>query len=123
MAYLRGDVYIWADFIRVHFWDAAGHDWWEESGWGEHQLELEQAAARSEANDATRPGGVSLRQEVADAYVMMRLAELIDEGRAVEAIDRALELGGGNFGCAALQERAARLREVMAAEPSNRGER
>lgn len=116
MSYMRGDVYIWADGERVHFWAADGEDWWEESGWAEGRT------TRSASGSGGPPAasGVCLRQEVADAYAMMRLAELVDAGTVRATIDRSLALGGGNCGCAALVLHAERLRHAL--EPLRPGE-
>jgi len=113
---MRGDVYIWSDGERVHFWSADGHDWWQEAGWAEGRTLP--GSPEAEAESAIVAGGVSLRQVDTDAYVLMRLAELVAEGRAVEAIDRALERSGGNFGAIALGLYAERLRDALHSMPT-----
>ena len=50
-------------------------------------------------------------EAIMDEYVMMRLAELIESGRAADAIDRAMR--HGNFGGEALAARAVALREAI----------
>ncbi len=107
MSYMRGAVYIWADDKRVHFWAADGEDYWQESGWG---LDAQESARSAEDSEA-QPSGVSLQQDVADAYVMMRLAELIEEDGVDAAIDRALQ--SENFGCNALRERSEAIRAAL----------
>ena len=108
MSYMRGAVYIWADDTRVHFWAADGEDYWQESGWGLHAQE----SARSAEDSDAQPSGVSLQQDVADAYVMMRLSELIEENGVDAALDRALQ-EQGNFGCRALHERSEAIRAAL----------
>ena len=83
MSYMRGDVYIWADGERVHFWAADGEDGWEESGWAEGRATRSSLGAGGPASAS----GVCLRQEIADAYAMMRLAELVDAGALGATID------------------------------------
>lgn len=73
MAYIRGRNYIWRDDERVHIWAAEGDDGWKESAWAE---EVQPVGTPAEA----APSGVGIRQEVADLYVVMRLAQLIQEG-------------------------------------------
>ena len=101
MSYMRGDIYIWADSTYVHFWAREGYDGWDEAGWHDPT----QAAGAS---------GVALPQAVADEYVVMRMAQMLDEGCVVAAIEQALEKFRGNGGCLALAEHAWVLREAAA---------
>src|SRR5262245_38414072 len=101
MSYMRGDIYIWAGYTSVHFWVRDGYDGWDEAGWHD--------PAR-----ATRASGVALPQVVADEYVVMRMAEMLDEGCVGAAIEQALEKYQGNGGCRALAGHAEILREVAA---------
>ena len=101
MSYMRGDIYIWAGDTSVHFWVRDGYDGWDEAGW----------------HDPARPtgaSGVALPQRVADEYVVMRMAEMLDEGCVVAAIEQALEKYRGNGGCRALADHAEILREIAA---------
>lgn len=89
MAYLRGNTYIWSDGRRMHVWVADGDDGWKESGWAE---------------GLTSSGsGVAITQDAMDEYVMMRFAELIQEGAACTAAERAIGAHHGNGGCMALE--------------------
>ena len=117
MSYMRGDVYIWADGERVHFWAADGEDGWEESGWAEGRATRSSLGAGGPASAS----GVCLRQEIADAYAMMRLAELVDAGALGATIDRSWALGGTKFGCAALGRHAERLRDTLEPLPLGAG--
>jgi hypothetical protein len=102
MSYLRGDYYFWADERRMHFWAVDGEDYWADSGWGEVA-----AARHAEAGgDDTAPGpsGVGLPHEAVDDFVMLRLAELVQEGEVAAVVARALDRAGGNFGATALGE-------------------
>ena len=99
MSYMRGDIYIWANGTHVHFWAREGYDGWDEAGW-------------HDSTQATDASGVALPQAVADAYVVMRMAQMLDEGCVVDAIEHALEKFSGNGGCRALAAHAEGLREA-----------
>jgi hypothetical protein len=103
VSYLRGEFYIWSSDTRTHFWVAAGDDGWRESVWAEHR-------AAEAKPDSGGPSGVGVPQHIADAYAVMRFAELVDRHELGRAIDRALELGRGNVGCDSLQRHAGLLR-------------
>ena len=93
MSYLRGEYYLWRDDEdRTHFWAQDGYDRWDETIWGET------------TTDEAQPSGVALPQSIADAYVMMRLAQLIREGRVATAAADAIARGEGNFGAKDLVE-------------------
>ena len=104
MAYIRGANYIWHDDERVHFWAADGLDNWRDSGWIEDVQAPETARPT-----AGGPSGVALSQDVTDLYVVMRFAELIQQRRVREIVERALADYGGNGGCLALRELARPL--------------
>jgi hypothetical protein len=106
MAYLRGETYIWSSEHHTHFWAAHGDDGWRESGWGEHHLA---AASQHELE----PGGVMVRQDAVDAFVIMRFAEILRERRLDEALDAATKLGGTNAGCEALLRHAPQIRAAF----------
>ncbi len=111
MAYMRGQNYVWRGCDGVHFWSAEGYDGWDESGWAQAHAE------RSEASDGEilrKASGVGVPQAVADAYVMLRLAQLLDEGRAADILDAALVHGGDNVGAMALHVWSSRLRTAFA---------
>ena len=74
MAYIRGANYIWHDDDHVHFWAADGLDNWQESGWIE-----DVPSKTTEGGDEVGPSGVALDQAVADLYVVMRFAELVQQ--------------------------------------------
>ena len=108
MSYMRFPTYIWHDHERVHFWIPDGADEWEESGWGHAMRESTDLESATDA----RPGGVGVPQDVVDAFVMMRVAELVRDGLVDTAIDRALAQAG-NFGSLALVERADAIRQAL----------
>jgi len=59
------------------------------------------------------PSGVAISQDVADLYVVMRVAELLKQGRVREIIERAISDDGGNGRCLILRKLApALLRSV-----------
>jgi hypothetical protein len=101
MSYMRGDMYIWADDTFVHFWARDGYDGWDEAGWYDPSL-------------GSSSSGVALPQTIADEYVVMRMAEMLNEGGVNDAIEQALAKYRGNGGCFALAEHAAVLREMAA---------
>ena len=98
MSYMRGDIYIWADSNHVHFWAREGYDHWDEAVW------------HGRTSNA-KASGVALPQSVADEYVVMRMAEMLDEGSVTVAIEHALEKFTGNGGCSALAAHAELLRQ------------
>jgi hypothetical protein len=51
------------------------------------------AASSAQNGEAS---GVGLRQEIADAYVVMRLAELVAEQRIGAVVEAAVAMCGGN---------------------------
>jgi len=67
MSYMRGDIYVWADSNHVHFWAREGYDHWDEAVW-------------NGLTSTAKASGVALPQSVADEYVVMRMAEMLDEG-------------------------------------------
>ncbi|MSQ48137.1 MAG: hypothetical protein EXR78_07080 [Deltaproteobacteria bacterium] len=99
MSYMRGDIYIWADSVNVHFWSRDGYDSWDDAVW-------------NSPDRAPGAYGVALPQVVADEYVVMRMAEMLNEGCVVTAIEQALRKFSGNGGCLALAEHSGVLREV-----------
>jgi hypothetical protein len=81
MSYMRGHFCLWSDGERLHLWAVDGYDGWDDSIWAE--------GVRSDRETAgERTSGVALPMDVVDELVVMRLAEIIDEKRLVDAIDR-----------------------------------
>ena len=105
MSYMRGACYIWRDDGRVHIWAEDGYDGWADSDWaeGREQTPTPDSAQHGGAS------GVGIRQEIADGYVVMRLAELVAEQRIGAVVESAVATFGGNGGCLALQKLAAAL--------------
>ena len=91
MAYMRGSFYLWQDDVTIHLWSRNGYDGWDQSVWNE--------TVDSTVAEANRASGVAIPPGVADEFVVMRIAQLIDEGKLSEAIDRAIHKWGGNGGC------------------------
>lgn len=113
MSYMRGNNYIWYDGENLHIWVADGYDGWDQSGWytgvtGKEPLDEE------ESDSAVKPSGVMISESVLDEFVMMRLAQMIEEGKALEAVKRAISKWSGNGGCIALNKYAAQLEAVLA---------
>ena len=117
MAYMRGDYYLWTDESGLHLWAADGYDAWDIAGWhliddeDDHPL-VSPAHIQDGENTAS---GVSIHQEIMDEYVMMRLAEMIDEGLVTQAIERAVDpnLRGGNLGGRMLEKNAEMLKTEL----------
>ena len=105
---MRFPTYIWHDHRRGHFWIPDGADEWEESGWGHAMRASTDAATPADAG----PAGVGVPQEIVDAFVMMRVAELVRDELVGTAIDRALARAG-NGGSLVLVERADAIRELI----------
>jgi hypothetical protein len=106
MSYMRGDYYVWHDGDNVHLWAANGYDDWDNAVWA-CDLEGNRHPDRSNAS------GIAIAEAVLDQFVMMRLAEMIEENLVDDAIDRALENYKGNFGCYALAQNAAQLKACL----------
>jgi len=116
MSYMRGGCYIWRDDERVHVWIDDGYDGWRESTWAHGRTQRSAHAGRQEATS-----GVGIRQDTADAYVVMRLAELVAEQRIAATIQSAVATFVGNGGCLALERLSARLTatlEVIGSDPA-----
>ncbi|MGZ8397466.1 MAG: hypothetical protein ACXWWN_00365 [Gemmatimonadales bacterium] len=113
MSYIVGRQFVWLDATHLHIWSAEGYDGWDESSWAQ---DFEPPGDRRSAAFGL-PGGVSLRQKVADEYVIMRMAELVATGELGAVIDRALANHGANSGCQALIQHASSLRAALAQVP------
>ncbi len=57
--------------------------------------------------------GTSISVEAMDAFVMMRVAEIIYESKVDEAVDNALGKFGGNTGAQMLKKNAEQLRTML----------
>ena len=109
MSYMLGRQYLWGDGTHIHIWSAEGYDGWDESSWARG---FDPPTDRRSAAFG-RPSGVSVRQKVADEYVVMRMAELMATGEFSAAVDRALGNHAGNPGCKALADHAPSLRAAL----------
>ena len=108
MSYMRGPCYVWRDDERVHVWADDGYDGWDDTSWAEGR-----AGSRVPSSMTGDASGVGLRQEIADAYVVMRLAELVCEQRISAVFEAAVANFGGNGGCLALERLAATLGKTL----------
>ena len=106
MSYMRGENYLWSDGSRLHIWVADGRDGWDESIWASD----EEGKRREERLNA---GGVSISEGVMDEFVMMRVAQMIEQNLVEEAVTRAVAHNGGNFGCEALAKNAEKLKTII----------
>jgi hypothetical protein len=106
MSYMRGNFYLWRDGERLHLWAADGYDGWDDSIWAE-TLRVDCKTTDERAS------GVALPMDIVDELVAMRLAEMIDEKRFADAIDRAVARSFGNGGCLSLAAKAADLKAAL----------
>ncbi len=106
MAYMRGDYYLWSDGDNLHIWVADGYDSWDEAIWA-----VDDDGKRNA--DRLNASGVSIPERVMDAFVMMRLAQMIDEGLVGEAIDRVIGEYGGSGGSSLLAKNTQKLKAAL----------
>jgi hypothetical protein len=105
---MRGDNYIWSDGSGVHFWSANGRDYWEVTGWHVDDDEHIREEHQDEKGEVTA-SGVYLPNDIVDQFVLMRFAELFEEGRFPEVLKMLQE---GHFN-PYHKEQAARLGKVV----------
>lgn len=98
MSYMRGDNYIWSAGEQLHIWVADGYDGCDQAVWAADESE-KRRKGRENAS------GVGNYEGVMDEFVMMRFAQMIEEGMVEEAIDRAVARSGGNFDCEVLAKK------------------
>ena len=102
---MRGDHYIWCDSDNfIHVWVRDGYDGWDacyEGEEGERHPDWENAS------------GVSLSLDVMDEFVVMRLAQLLRDGRVCAAIDRVVGTGSTNSGALDLVYNAEKLKAAL----------
>ena len=110
---MRGDTYIWHDWENVHLWAADGKDGWDQSVWYTGVTGKE-PSEEEECDPDVKASGVMISESVLDEYVMMRLAEILQEKKAREVIKRAVSKWSGNGGCLALDKYAQQLEAVFA---------
>lgn len=113
MSYMRGDNYIWHDGENLHLWVADGKDGWDQSVWytgvaGKEPID------EDEGDPDVKASGVMIPESVLDEFVVMRLAEMLQEGKAREAVSRAVSKWSGNGGCLALNKYAGQLEAIFA---------
>jgi hypothetical protein len=102
MSYMRGDTYIWHDGENVHLWSADGKDGWDQSVW-DTGITGKGPSDEEESDPDVKASGVMIPESVLDELVVMRLAEMIQERKAGEAVKRAISKWSGNGGCLALK--------------------
>ncbi len=106
MAYMRGNYYLWSDGDNLHIWVADGYNGWDEAVWA-----VDDDGERSA--DRLNASGVSIPEKVMDAFVVMRLAQMIDESVVGKTIDRAVSECGGNFGSLLLVKNTQKLKAAL----------
>lgn len=113
MSYMRGNNYIWHDGENLHIWVADGYDGWDQSVWYTGVTGKE-PPDEEESDPGVKASGVMISESVLDEFVMMRLAQMIEERKELEAIKRASSKWSGNGGCIALNKYGAQLEAVLA---------
>jgi hypothetical protein len=103
---MRGDHYLWSDGTNLHVWVADGYDGWDQAGWAVDEDD-------KRAKDRIKASGVGIPEKIMDEFVVMRLAQMIDEGVINDAIDRAVSHNRGNAGCMTLEKNAQKLKEAL----------
>jgi len=114
---LEGDYYLWHDVSGLHIWASDGYDGWDEAGW--HRVDdgkdypVQPTHLKDGENNAS---GVSIHQEIVDEYVVMRLAQMIEEGIVDATIERASEapsFRGSSRLQRVLQGKAPQIKEAL----------
>lgn len=105
MSYMRGEHYVWSDGDRLHVWVADGYDGWDDSVW--------LVGGGKPGEGRSQASGVGISETVMDEFIMMRLAQMIQEDLVEDAMDRAVIRGGSNFGCAALAKNIEVLKVAL----------
>ena len=113
MSYMRGNNYIWHDGENLHFWMADGNDGWDQSVWYTGVTGKE-PDDEEESDLDVKASGVMISESLLDEFVVMRLAEMIEERKALEAIKHAVSKWTENGGCLALNKRVAQLEAIFA---------
>jgi len=86
---MRGDNYIWHDGENLHLWVADGKDGWDQSVWYTGVTGKE-PNDEDEGDPDVKASGVLIPESVLDEFVVMRLAEMLQERKAREAVSRAV---------------------------------
>jgi hypothetical protein len=115
---MRGDIYIWHDGENVHLWSADGKDGWDQSVWYTG-ITGQEPSGEEEGDPNVKAGGVMIPESLLDEFVVMRLAEMIQERKAREVVKRAISKWSGNGGCLALDKCAGQLDTVLAGLEDN----
>jgi hypothetical protein len=97
---------LWNSGERLHIWSADGYDGWDQSVWACADTDDDQAKRREGYEEAS---GTSIPWRVIDAFVMVRLVEIIRNGAVDEVIDEALRRSGSLL----LEENADTLRAAL----------
>jgi hypothetical protein len=100
MSYMRGDAYIWHDGDNLHLWVADGKDGWDQSVWYTGVTGKEPKEEESDSD--VKASGVMIPESALDEFVVMLLAEMLQERKAREAVKRAISKWRGNGRCLAL---------------------
>ena len=111
MSYIRGDYYIWHDGENLHIWVADGKDGWDRSVWYTG-ITGKEPSDEDKGNSDVKASGVMIPELVLDEFVVMRLAEMLQEKKAREAVKRAFSKWSGNGGCLALNKYAEQLETI-----------
>jgi len=108
---MRGDTYIWHDGDKLHLWVADGKDGWDQSVW---YTGITGKEPKEEGDPDVKASGVMIPESALDEFVVMRLAEMLQQRKAREAVNRAISKWSGNGGCLALNKYAEQLEAIFA---------
>ncbi len=107
----RGDAYIWHDGDNLHVWVVDGKDGWDQAVWYTGVTGKE---PKEESDSDVKVSGVMIPESALDEFVVMRLAEMLQERKAREAVKRAISKWSGNGSCLALNRYAEQLDAIFA---------
>lgn len=112
MTYLMGCYYVWRSNGGIHIWSADGYDSWDISGWAtDYDEQSGETFRKVGMEDAS---GIGIPIEIFDKLVLMRFAEMLEEGSISATINSLLENEAKipNFGTDAFNRQHEFLRKM-----------
>jgi hypothetical protein len=100
---------------------ADGQDGWDQSVWYAGVTGKE-PSNEDKGDPNVKASGVMIPESVLDEFAVMRLAEMIQERKALEAVKHAISKWSGNGGCLALNKCAEQLDALLAELEDNASE-
>jgi hypothetical protein len=99
--------------IVLYLWVADGKDGWDQSVWYAGVTGKE-PNGEEESDPDVKASGVKMPESLLDEFVVMRMAEMLQEGKARKAVECAISKWSGNEGRLALSKCAKRLNAALA---------